>query len=139
MSGTRIHAFFLVAMLPLNALANDFDEEARRNGYQRLSPQLNDKGEVATGKGASAYARIVEPRRKLAILDLAARSEQTNSSYSIVNVEIDCQAMSMRYRSAQLLDPPWILKGIERRVRGPWHVPNKHSIQEQALSLACRA
>ncbi len=129
----------LAALLASGSLADDIHGEAARNGYQRLPPLTNERGEVGAASKAGAYVTIVEPGRKLKILDLGAKSEQPNTSYSIVSFEIDCPKMSMRYRSAQLLDPPWNPKGVERPVRGPWHSPKSKSVQEQALSLACKA
>jgi hypothetical protein len=139
MQPTKIAPTLLAALLTSGALANDIDGEAARNGYQRLPPLTNEKGAIGATSKAAAYVKIVEPGRKLQILDLGAKSEQPNTSYSIVSFEIDCPKMSMRYRSAQLLDPPWNPKGVERPVRGPWHSPKSNSVQEQALSLTCKA
>ena len=109
----------LAAVLTSAAFATGIDDEAGRNGYQRLPPLLRENGGASAATKAPAYVRIVEPRRKLSILDLGARSEQPNSSYSIVSFEIDCSKTAMRYRAAQLLDPPWNPKGTNAPVHGP--------------------
>ncbi len=139
MPPTEIMLTVLAALFTSGALANDIDGGAARNGYQRLPPQTTEKGAIGATSKAAAYVRLEEPGRKLKVLDLGAKSEQPNTSYSIVSFEIDCPKMSMRYRSAQLLDPPWNPKGVERPVRGPWHSPKSGSVQEQALSFACKA
>ena len=128
----------LAALFTVGALAKDIDDEAGRNGYQRLPPLSKDKGGPSAAIQAPAYVKIVESRRKLTILDLGAKREQPNSSYSIVSFEIDCSNLAMRYRAAQLMDLPWNPKGSNVPVRGPWHTPNKDSVQEQALSFACK-
>jgi len=99
---------------------------------------LNEKGGPSAASQAPVYVKLIEPRRKLSIVDLGAKREP-NASYSIVSFEIDCSKTAMRYRAAQLLDPPWNPKGSTVPVKGPWHTPTKDSVQERALSFACKA
>jgi hypothetical protein len=132
-------AAVLLALVASSALAKDIDEEAAQNGYQHLPPMLPEKGRSAATSPAKIYIKIIEPRQKLSIVDTGANKMQPGLSYSIVSFEVDCAKGAMRYRSAQLLDPPWNPKGAIVPMQAPWHTPAKDSAPGRALSFACKA
>jgi hypothetical protein len=134
----RIIAAVLAALFTSGALTKDIDEGAVRNGYQRLPPLSPEKGGSGAEDPANVYVKVIETRRKLSIVDTGANIKQPKASYSIVSFEIDCSKVAMRYRSAQLLDPPWNPKGSNVPVQGPWHTPAKDSVPERALNFACK-
>jgi len=84
----RILAAVLAALFTSGASAKDVDEEAARNGYRRLAPLLTEKDGSSAASPAPVYVKIIEPRRKLSIIDFGAKREQPKSSYSIVSFEI---------------------------------------------------
>ena len=69
----RIIAAVLAALFTSGALAKDIGEEADRNGCQRLPPLLNEKGGPSAASQAHVYVKLIEPRRKLSIVDLGAK------------------------------------------------------------------
>jgi hypothetical protein len=139
MSPVRTIAAALAALSTTGALSSDVDQDAIRNGYERLPPLLIGESGSGAADTAPVYVKVIEPRRKLSILDLGAKREKTNELYSLVSFEIDCSKNSMRYRAVQLIELPWNPRGSNTPVKSPWHTPTKDSGPQRALAFACKA
>jgi hypothetical protein len=90
-------------------------------------------------KTPEVFVKVIEPRRKAAVLSVAAASVPTDPPYSVVTYEIDCGLGAIKYSAIQTLDAQWQARPSGLSLpKTVWHRPASKSAPAQALRLACR-
>lgn len=132
-------AALLVGLFTAAASAQAIDaEEAGRHGFQRLPQVAPSAGVPGAARAAEVYVKVLDGGRAMSLVDTGAPAGRPQASLSIVGFDIDCPQSALRYRWAEVLDPPWNPRGARVPVQGVWHRPAQDAVTARALRFACK-
>ena len=130
--------FFAITFIS-EAVAQDIEQDAVRNGFQLLPTAAGSSSDSASKKSRLVYVKITEPGRRISVLTTAEGQADDATRYKVLTFEIDCIKSAMKYLSVQAIEDPGSLasSGVPL-LKTVWHTPTKGSVPAQALDFSCR-